>query len=212
MNLIYDGSFEGFVTAFIKASQLKEEFITISKEEKLDINVRVDSEKNLQIMDKELLKNLKILYLSETEDFENSAVDAFIKNKKEKFYQIKSAFMKELSSFKRFTRFKKINGIYTAVIEPACNIVEMLGDYFFKKMDNEFLIYDKKRKNIYIKKNDRKIIKKNFNLDLSSTTDEFEILWKIFHSSISIKERENPKLQKSKIPIKYRKHMTEFLI
>ncbi|MEW4413986.1 DUF4130 domain-containing protein [Clostridium sp. AN503] len=46
---------------------------------------------------------------------------------------------------------------------------------------------------------------------LEQETDEavFEELWKTFHRTIAIKERENPRCQRNMLPLRFRKYMTE---
>ena len=45
---------------------------------------------------------------------------------------------------------------------------------------------------------------------LSNSELEFEQLWKGFCKSISIKERENLKLQRQNLPLRFQKDMVEF--
>ena len=45
---------------------------------------------------------------------------------------------------------------------------------------------------------------------ISQNEAEYEKLWKGFFESISIKERENPHLQRTTLPVRYRREMPEF--
>ena len=40
--------------------------------------------------------------------------------------------------------------------------------------------------------------------------DPFEELWRTFTKRIAIEERENPRCQRTHLPLRYRKYMTEF--
>ena len=46
--------------------------------------------------------------------------------------------------------------------------------------------------------------------NISQDEVEYEKLWKGFFQSVSIKERENPKCQRSNLPLRWRREMTEF--
>lgn len=47
--------------------------------------------------------------------------------------------------------------------------------------------------------------------ELSEQQEEYVDLWKTFFDKIVIKERINKKLQTNMLPLRYRKHMTEFI-
>lgn len=46
---------------------------------------------------------------------------------------------------------------------------------------------------------------------LSDQEEEMQKLWREFCNTISIKERENPKCQRTHLPLRYRPNMTEFV-
>lgn len=212
MNIVYDGSFLGLISALKKAMEFKEEYVTVSKNELLDENIYIETNPaDIEYFDKKMVEKLRILYLSEVENLEEVAV-GLVKDKPKAeriFDQIRSSFFHSIRRFKAFLRFRKISeGLYCAVFEPEFNIIEFVGAYFFKKMDFDFVIYDKKRRVSFIKKQDKSFIEK---MDISfDKDDEVEKLWKSFFNSISIESRRNSKLQKQKVPLKYRKYMSEF--
>ena len=41
-------------------------------------------------------------------------------------------------------------------------------------------------------------------------TQDYEQLWKIFHSAVAIRERENRDCQRNHLPLRFREYMTEF--
>ena len=45
---------------------------------------------------------------------------------------------------------------------------------------------------------------------VSENEKDYEKLWQIFFSSISVRERENPKCQRNHLPFRFRPEMTEF--
>ena len=46
-------------------------------------------------------------------------------------------------------------------------------------------------------------------LELTDKEEQYRKLWQTFFENIAIKERANPSLQRNKVPLKYRKYMTE---
>ena len=110
-------------------------------------------------------------------------------------------------------RFKEVkDGIMFSTIEPKNNVLPILLSHFINRMKREkFAIYDKKRKMIayYDTKKVEIFIVKSLEIEWSDEEIEYSELWKTFHKSISIKERENKKLQQSNLPKYYWKHLIE---
>lgn len=118
-----------------------------------------------------------------------------------------------------FVRFKELyNHILCSVIEPKNNVVALIAPHFADRlpMDN-WIIYDKGRNFAVIHESGLQwgVIKSDkLSLDLfeniAEGEKEFQDLWKGFCNSISIKERENIKLQKQNLPLRFQKDMVEF--
>ena len=110
-------------------------------------------------------------------------------------------------------RFKEVkDGIMFSTIEPKNNVLPILLSHFINRMKREkFAIYDKKRKMIayYDTKKVEIFFVKILEIEWSDEEIEYSELWKTFHKSISIKERENKKLQQSNLPKYYWKHLIE---
>ena len=110
-------------------------------------------------------------------------------------------------------RFKEVkDGTMFSTIEPKNNVLPILISHFIKRMKRErFAIYDKKRKMIayYDTKKVEIFFVKSLEIEWSDEEIEYSELWKTFHKSISIKERENKKLQQSNLPKYYWKHLVE---
>lgn len=213
MNIVYDGSFEGLLSAIKKALEFKNQHITISKDFKLDENMEIEkNDLDINFFDRDYLEKIKILFLSEIDGFEDVAFGVIKKesNSIRRFYEIKEKFFKVARRYKAFLRFKKIrDNFYLAVFEPEFNVIEYVGEYFKRKMNFDFIIYDVKREIAFMCYNKiTKIEKIKIKIDLN---DEIEKLWKRFHNAIAIENRRNENIQKQKIPLKYRKHITEFL-
>ena len=110
-------------------------------------------------------------------------------------------------------RFKEVkDGTMFSTIEPKNNVLPILLSHFINRMKREkFAIYDKGRKMIaYYDGNKVEIFfVESLKIEWSDEEIEYSELWKTFHKSISIKERENKKLQQSNIPKYYWKHLIE---
>ena len=110
-------------------------------------------------------------------------------------------------------RFKEVkDGTMFSTIEPKNNVLPILLSHFINRMKREkFAIYDKKRKMIayYDTKKVKIFFVKSLEIEWSDEEIEYSELWKTFHKSISIKERENKKLQQSNLPKYYWKHLIE---
>ena len=110
-------------------------------------------------------------------------------------------------------RFKEVkDGTMFSTIEPKNNVLPILLSHFINRMKREkFAIYDKKRKMIayYDTKKVEIFFVKSLEIEWSDKEIEYSELWKTFHKSISIKERENKKLQQSNIPKYYWKYLIE---
>lgn len=110
-------------------------------------------------------------------------------------------------------RFKEMkDGIMFSTIEPKNNVLPILISHFKNRMKREkFAIFDKGRKMVvyYDGKKAEIFFVKSLEIQWSDEEIEYSELWKTFHKSISIKERENKKLQQSNIPKYYWKHLVE---
>ena len=110
-------------------------------------------------------------------------------------------------------RFKEMkDGIMFSTIEPKNNILPILLSHFINRMKREKIaIFDKGRKMIvyYDGKKAEIFFVESLEIEWSDEEIEYSELWKTFHKSISIKERENKKLQQSNLPKYYWKHLIE---
>ena len=122
----------------------------------------------------------------------------------------------EAHKLKGFLRFKKIkNNFYYSEFSPINNVIGILANHFSKRLKednwiikdtkrNIYAIYDKK--NIFYLTNEEVL---DLNLELTEDEEFFEDLWKTFHKTIGIKERENRRCQQNFMPKRYWKNMLE---
>ena len=101
-------------------------------------------------------------------------------------------------------------------IEPANDILEMLGTHFQDRFQGEnWMIYDKKRKKAMIHPvQSACTVIQNVQPKVTDQTpgnpEIYEDLWRVFCSAITIPERKNTALQQQLLPLKYRRNMVEF--
>jgi probable DNA metabolism protein len=119
----------------------------------------------------------------------------------------------EAHRFLGIVRFQEFKGILYAPIEPTHNILELLGNHFKARLTNEkWIIHDITRK-IGIVYDDNEWILQDIKFDKLESHEKEELfyqnLWKVFHKSVSIKERTNEKLQMQHMPKKYWNNLIE---
>lgn len=122
----------------------------------------------------------------------------------------------EAHKLKGFLRFKKMkNNFYYAEVSPINNVIGILSLHFSRRLKEDnwiikdtereiYAIYDKK--NIYYLTSEEVI---ELNLDITEDEEFFKDLWKTFHKTIGIKERENRRCQQNFMPKRYWKNMLE---
>lgn len=125
----------------------------------------------------------------------------------------------EAHMYEEFIRFRELkNGILFSEITPKSQVLTCIGNHFADRFPLEnWMIYDKTHEVFLIHRKQEKwrlVWGETLNADaVSEVSDgekDYASLWKEFFETISIKERENPKCQKSHLPLRFRRDMTEF--
>lgn len=125
---------------------------------------------------------------------------------------------REINHLKEFLRFQELeNGILYARIGPKCNALTFLMPHFADRLPIEnFVIYDSTRNIFGIHPARQQWIlfsgteEKEPKLRFSEEEMEYQELFRHFCRTVSIKERENPKLQRNLLPLRFREYMIEF--
>lgn len=139
--------------------------------------------------------------------------------KVQKVFELSRRVSNEAHYFVEFLRFRELeSGILCAQIEPKSKVLTCIADHFTNRFPLEnWMIYDKIHKEFLIHEAGKQwVLVQGEDVDVEKLTKysyaeaAFEQLWKGFTKSISIRERENPGLQRQNLPIWYRKNMTEF--
>ncbi|MDO4787553.1 MAG: TIGR03915 family putative DNA repair protein [Johnsonella sp.] len=125
----------------------------------------------------------------------------------------------ELHKTKGFARFDSAEGkLLVCHLEPKNHILSLLAEHFSDRMPSlHWMIIDDKRKLAAVHPADSEFYLYGLNEKeikaLSRTErmhDPCRLIWKSFFEAVSIKERENDRLQRSLFPLWARKHATEF--
>lgn len=124
----------------------------------------------------------------------------------------------ELMHLRGFLRFQELEkGILYAKIGPKSQILPFLMEHFADRFPSEnFMIYDEshrifglhpKQKKWYLLQDDSF---QERNLIFSKEEDKYAEMFCHFCDSVSIKDRQNEKLQMNMLPLRFRGYMTEF--
>ena len=111
-------------------------------------------------------------------------------------------------------RFKKTKeDILYAQVEPDHNVIALIAPHFKTRLREEkFIIHDIKREIIVFYNKNEWVVKDILTLDPFLVKDSekyYEDLWKVYFKAISIEGKNNIKLQKKNMPMRYWKHLTE---
>lgn len=126
----------------------------------------------------------------------------------------------EAHFFKELVRFRELyNGVLFSKINPRNQVLTCIAEHFSDRLPLEnWLIYDETHHMALLHRERRGwvlIVGEEIHLEktkiFTEEEMEFERLWKGFTESISIRERENPKLQRQHLPLRYRKDIVEFI-
>ena len=119
-----------------------------------------------------------------------------------------------------FLRFSELPvGLLAAVMGPENHVLSLVADHFAERMSGErWLILDQNRGSAALHEPGYGFVllpqlPKQWRDSLSGLKGkegEYEELWRIFHSAVSIRERENRACQNSHLPLRFRSYMTEF--
>lgn len=118
-----------------------------------------------------------------------------------------------------FIRFsEQENGLLTSIIHPKNNVLSLVMPHFADRLSQErFLIYDANRKlaglhvpgALWIISEVPEIDQEKLR-EVSAYEDRYRDLWITFFDHIAIKDRENFKLQRNNLPLRFREDMIEF--
>ena len=124
----------------------------------------------------------------------------------------------EAHHYMGFVRFQELkNGILYSEIEPKNHVLPIISEHFADRFPKEnFMIRDKGR-NLYIVHEAGKGVVFHQEEGVRITEEMYskeerkiQELFRIFHTTIAIKERKNLELQRQLLPLRFRESMVEF--
>lgn len=124
----------------------------------------------------------------------------------------------EAHLYKGMVRFSELyDNTYYAPIKPECNILPLIGNHFSARFNTmKLVIHDVKRSMAILYEPGAKwFIAENFFLDaklddiISDKEKQIRAMWKLYHTTIAIKERTNLKCQMNFMPRHYWEYITE---
>jgi probable DNA metabolism protein len=122
----------------------------------------------------------------------------------------------EAHKYKGFVRFQEVEaGFLYARIEPEADILPFIAPHFVERVgDRPWMIHDLCRHQaaLYDLSSWRLIrdVELTAEPTLTATEQDYAALWQRYFQRHAIIERHNPKLQQKHVPLRYRKHLTEF--
>ena len=123
----------------------------------------------------------------------------------------------EAHRMKGFVRFREVREeFYYAALEPDHRVLSLMAPHFADRFfDQHWVIHDVRR-NLAIVHAARREGWEEVSLELtgapvmSEREEWFQSLWRRYFDRLAIAERHNPRLQQSKVPLKYRRFLVEF--
>jgi probable DNA metabolism protein len=122
----------------------------------------------------------------------------------------------EAHKFKGFVRFREVTaGFLYAAIEPEADILGLIAPHFVGRVgDRPWMIHDLRRYQaaVYDLKSWRLVrgVELTAEPGVTAAEHEYAALWQRYFQHHAIAERHNPKLQQKHVPLRVRKHLTEF--
>ena len=123
----------------------------------------------------------------------------------------------EAHKFKGFVRFEEVTaGFLFSRIEPQADVLPLIAPHFVQRVgDRPWVIHDLVRNQAAVFDLTSWRLVRNIELvcepELTDDEQEFAALWQRYFQRHAIAERHNPKLQQKHVPLRYRKHLTEFI-
>jgi probable DNA metabolism protein len=238
----YDSTFDGLMTAIFDIYSAKDNEaiiqpttenvpFTLYGSHNVITNVAKSDrvQKGLRKLGPRVLEQLYKAWLSHDDGIENimlSVIRIGLSSGKDPFEQRTHEAVCKLDSIQRkvsreaermlqFVRFKKLaENLYAADIEPHFDVLELIGEHFHSRFpQSNFIIRNLRHY--------KAILSTPAGWHITSLPEhnpplpkdaEYENLWQTYFKIIANESRINQKLQRQFVPLKYRKHLTEFQI
>lgn len=124
---------------------------------------------------------------------------------------------REAHRYLGFVRFQEVaGGFYYAAISPGHRILSLIAPHFAARFsDQQWVIHDRNHGEGIVYDRQRREwlllpMKSSGEPDLTPAEERFQELWRSYFTTLAIAERENLRLQQSKVPLKVRPWLVEF--
>lgn len=238
VRLIYDGSFEGFLTAVFTVYEKKLQDCEIQTEDRdpglflgQTIQILTDVQRFRRVkegMIKKIsplaLRNVIYCFYCREPEIETLLLaylrEGFLRGNAcnhdpgfdagVKVNRLASRVSFEVHRLQGLIRFKEIKpGLFYAGFEPDHDVLGFLVSHFCRRFaSQDFILHDRQRKKAAVFEKGRLSFLALEGVE-SFFQDDFEGLWQQYFKSIAIEERKNPRLQKQFMPARYWKYLTE---
>ena len=210
MTIVYDKSFEGFLTLIYKVyyEKLRPQFIKTQMPQSLFSDDIINIETDLELAQK-VLKALKEkftkqnferilnIFMCDTKEFELYLLEYIMLGFKEQkqlnninieavryIDTLEKELFRDVHLMYGFTRFEELeDGTLYAKIDNKFNIVYFLGKHFIKRLgDQNFIIHDIKRELAFLKSGEQKSVQKVSSFDIPSYSQDEQKFKKLWSS------------------------------
>ena len=239
MIYIYDGTFDGFLTCIYqnyydaKATKIYRDEAWQMNVLEEHLHITTDPDKATRVykglhdrLSEKALEEVFYAFLSNDSGKENYLMDfirlAFkVGIKIDSMYshaavlpirEIVQRVMSEKHRFMGILRFKDTGSCLYAEYAPDHNITGLLAPFFCERLANErFIIHDVRRKiaAVYYKKWYLTDFELSQPLSITSAEVEIAALWQHYFDTAAVESRINPRLQRSCLPRRYWRFLTE---
>ncbi len=133
------------------------------------------------------------------------------------FQSLDSKVTREWDKYRGLVRFEYLeNGVAYGCIEPDNDILPLLADHFCDRFKEEsFILHDRKRNKAVLGRGGKWMMSDMDMVRIGMISEDekhYSRLWRQYTQDISIGERKNPRCQRTMMPYKYRKYLTEMRV
>lgn len=237
MIFVYDNSFEGFMTAIFESFKSKNETNEIISQKHFiqqslfeSVFIKTDDEKSRHAADiliakisKSFFCDIYYLYLADTPACGTVALqfikDGLLHGKSVYNHNytetvnaalvLKNKVLLENHRLKGLIRFRCADNIFLSDITPDHNVLPIIYKHFENRMPHEKWIIRDTSRCIAAVHLDKGTVICDCDSYAPDISDKYEDIWCAFYKAIAIKERTNPRQQRSYMPKRYWKNIIE---
>ena len=237
MIYFFDGTIDGFLTAFVCAFHDENARLAHEKTQLLlgqePIHVQTDTAKaararaRLLSFDTHVMRDISYLLRSGESDSAQTAF-AYVRRLAQAKRPVREALAfddvfdavqrikrvgLEIHRFHGFIRFtESANGVLYAPFSPDHDICDLLVPHFRARLGKTpFVLHDIKRKKAAVYDGERYAVLSLANADVFLSDDEqaWQALWKTYYAAVNIPSRERTKQMRGYMPVRYHNFLTE---